>query len=69
MKTYTITSDESLYTVYYDLGFRSWVAFRMDANHFQIGDAGYGMSKAAAIEDAKYLASIHVDPHANRISC
>lgn len=46
------------YTVYFDRGFRVWVAFRVDTNDFQIGDAGYGMSQAAAVTDCQYQASI-----------
>lgn len=40
---------------YYDRSCRVWVAFVLDGNGDQVGDAGYGTSKDAAVRECKEL--------------
>jgi hypothetical protein len=47
--------------VWYDRNIRFWTAIYQDDIGNQIGNAGYGMSKAYAIEDVKYQAGLTVN--------
>ena len=40
---------------YYDRSWRVWVACRQDGNGDQVGEAGYGMTLAAAVRECEEL--------------
>jgi hypothetical protein len=43
-------------TVYYHRPWRTWVAYQIDAEGNQVGDAGYGRTREAARQDCEYQA-------------
>lgn len=44
--------------VWYDRSIRLWTAIYVDENEFQVGNAGYGTSKAEALSDVEYQSKI-----------
>ncbi len=55
MKTYTVTNDSGSYLVWFDRSIRLWTAFRVEAGtENQIAPAGYGITRAAALDDARF---------------
>ena len=40
---------------YYDRSWRVWIACKQDGNGDQVGEAGYGMTKAAAMRECEEL--------------
>ena len=46
---------DSMVVTYYDRSWRVWVACRQDGNGNQVGEAGYGTSKDAAVRECEEL--------------
>lgn len=45
---------EMTFETWYDRSIRLWTTIQNDAEGFQVGHAGYAMTKSESVEDCKY---------------
>ena len=50
-----VNMEDAMIVTYYDRSWRVWIACKQDGNGDQVGEAGYGMTLAAAVRECEEL--------------